>query len=152
MNSQSESGSRPNFLNRPISARHFPLNSFSSRFTHLTLTWCSVRKTTFFCEKLVSESNTKNMPIFCNYGEVEVAAQETGQFKLSKIKLDGESPRKWYRSSVSTFLLASPFSGQKIGQFRIFWRAFLWEKFSDFEHERNTWQFGVAGSAKFELG
>jgi len=65
-----------------------------------TLTWCSVRKTTFFCEKLVSESNTKNMPIFCNYGEVEVAAQETGQFKLSKIKLDGESPRKWYRSSL----------------------------------------------------
>ena len=42
------------------------------------------------------------MPIFCNYGEVEVAAQETGQFKLSKIKLDGESPRKWYKSSVST--------------------------------------------------
>jgi len=40
------------------------------------------------------------MPIFCNYGEVEVAAQETGQFKLSKIKLDGESPRKWYKSSL----------------------------------------------------
>ena len=62
------------------------------------------------------------MPIFCNYGEVEVAAQETGQFKLSKIKLDGESPRKWYKSSVSTFWKNTIF-GKKRSKIAKFFRG-----------------------------
>ena len=99
--SQSESGSRPNFLQsanqRSPFSTEFIFKSFHS--SHSCLVQCE--KNNDFVKK-VSESNSKKMPIFCNYGEVEVAAQETGQFKLSKIKLDGESPRKWYKSSVST--------------------------------------------------
>jgi hypothetical protein len=44
------------------------------------------------------------MPIFCNYADVEGVSgsvYETGsEFRLAKIKLDGESPRRWYRSSL----------------------------------------------------
>ena len=98
------------------------------------------------------------MPIFCNYGEVEVAAQETGQFKLAKIKLDGESPRKWYKSSVSKkyrfikiYTMLEPKMVDLGGIWELFWN-FPRGKFSDFVHESTTWQFGVAGSAKVELG
>ena len=51
------------------------------------------------------------MPIFCNYADVEGVSgsvYETGsEFRLAKIKLDGESPRRWYRSSVSNSSLVS---------------------------------------------
>ena len=134
LNSQSESGSRPNFL-KPTNQRspfstEFIFKSFHS--SHSCLVQCE--KNNDFVKKSIREKIEK-MPIFCNYGEVEVAAQETGQFKLSKIKLDGESPRKWYKSSVSTF---SAIFGQKmdtLAHFKIFFRG---ENFFSM-HELTTW-------------
>ena len=126
--SQSESFSRPNFFQsanqRSPFSTEFIFKSFHS--SHSCLVQCE--KNNDFVKKKVSESNSKKMPIFCNYGEVEVAAQETGQFKLSKIKLDGESPRKWYKSSVSTKKYHFRSKMVILAHFKIFFRGefFFW--------------------------